>query len=808
MSAGTATAAGLQLDIVLFSKLLATTPERRRIAWTDLVLNLSQHDERAEKDGPGWSPAQYRPDPSPEDEDQESITRKNSNVLEVTAAALDHDGVVPHVGLLEAYEYVAHTTFSHSTDKPSWRVVIPFSEPCPVKDWPETWLRIRYWLGPEIDESAKDESRLYYWPTAQPGAERHARYHAGELLDWRALPAVPDAPKAPPRTEQPSRGGRVGDRFMAATDWADILEPHGWTVKATLATGVRRWLCNGSTKQHAWCATTGGGNFDVLYPFCPVERGPFEMRTSVTKIHAYVLLNHDGDYQAAIKELSHRGFGEPSPTLSYAHVAGSTNGTNGHSHDAIPPDDGEVPHDPAPPAPRRYPLTDYGNAERLVTLHGSDIRYCHLWNKFLVWDGTRWRLDDTAEVIRRAKLTIRGLYGEAQQIADEHERAALAKHAIRSEATAKIEAMIRSATSENGIPILPDELDVDPWVLNVHNGTLDLRTGELRPHRREDRITKLAPTTYDAAASCPTWDTYLRRVFGENAALIAFMRRLTGYSLTGQTVERILATLHGGGANGKTTYLEVIGSLLGDYAMRAPATTLLAKRDTGIPNDIARLKGARFVWTSETEEGRRLAEALLKEVTGGDTLTARFMRGEWFDFRPEFKVWLATNHKPVIKGTDSAVWDRIRLVPFNVRIPEGERDKHLAAKLRAELPGILAWAVRGCLEWQRDGLGTPEEVRQATDSYRTEMDILGQFLAECCIRLPHVAVTVSSLYDAYVKWCKDTGEQHPMRKNELTLRIQERNLAGVEQRRNHSGRYWQGIGLVDQAQTTFDGTEA
>jgi putative DNA primase/helicase len=342
----------------------------------------------------------------------------------------------------------------------------------------------------------------------------------------------------------------------------------------------------------------------------------------------------------------------------------------------------------------------------------------------------------------------------------------------------------------------------------VLNGTLNLRTGELRPHLREDFITRLAPTTYDAAALCPTWEHYLDRVFGGQQPLITFMRRLSGYCLTGRTVERILAALHGPGANGKTTYMEALGGLLGDYAMRVPATTLLAKRDSGIPNDIARLKGARFVWTSETEEGRRLAEALVKEVTGGDTLTARFMRGEWFDFLPEFKVWLATNHKPIIRGTDHAVWDRIRLIPFSVRIPESERDKDLAAKLRAEYPGILAWAVRGCVEWQRDGLGTPDEVLRATDNYRAEMDVLGQFLAECCLRRADVSVTVAALYDAYVRWCKETGDPHPMRKNELTIRIQERNLAGVEQRRTHSGRCWMGLGLIDHAQTTFDGTEA
>jgi len=799
MSAGVVTAAGLELDIATFPKLLDTRLKRHRMPWPDLVLNLSQHDERTAKDGPGWSPTLYRPDPSPEDENQDPVTRANDNVIAITCLVLDQDGIAPHWGLFEQYEYISHTTYSHTPEAPCWRVIFPLAEPCPADKWEETWRRAQHWLAPETDPTCKDESRFYYWPTARSGVEPHAVHHQGELLDWRRLDAIPETSKAPPKTVQPSRGGRVGDRFMAATDWSDILEPHGWTLKASLGNGERRWLCNGSTKRHGWCATTGGGGFDVLYPFCPCERSPFKARTSVTKIHAYVLLNHPGanhvgDYQAAIKELSGRGFGEPSPTLSYAHVGERTNGTNGHHNDNIPPDDGEVPSDPAPPSPRRYPLTDYGNAERLVTLHGADIRYCHPWNKFLVWDSRRYRLDDTAEVIRRAKLTIRGLYGEAQGIADEHERAALAKHAVRSEATAKLEAMIRSATSEEGIPILPDELDSDPWALNVRNGTLDLRTGELRPHRREDRLTKLAPTAYDAAATCPTWERFLERIMDGNPSLISFLQRAVGYSLTGLTIERVLLLLYGRGRNGKSTFLEIIGSLLGDYGARTPVATLLLKRDGGIPNDVARLKGARFVWTSETEQGRRLAEALVKELTGGDTMSARFMRGEWFDFKPEFQLWLATNHRPEIRGSDPAIWDRIRLVPFSVRIPDDEQDKRLGEKLRAELPGILVWAVRGCLDWQRNGLGTPQEVRDATDGYRKDMDVLGQFLGERCIRNQLAQVTAKALYGEYKRWAEEGGEP-AITQTAFGIRLGERNLEGVSKKTKRDGVWWLGIGL-------------
>jgi putative DNA primase/helicase len=253
--------------------------------------------------------------------------------------------------------------------------------------------------------------------------------------------------------------------------------------------------------------------------------------------------------------------------------------------------------------------------------------------------------------------------------------------------------------------------------------------------------------------------------------------------------------LHGTGANGKSTLLETLSTLLGDYAETTRAETLLIKTyDGGIPNDVAALKGARFVSTSETEEGKRLAEALVKAITGGDTLSARFMRGEFFKFKPSFKLWLASNHKPVIRGTDHAIWDRIRLVPFNVRIPEDEQDKDLPHKLQAELAGILAWAVRGCLDWQHRGLGMPQEIAAATESYRSEMDVLAAFIADCCIMAEGARVTAKDLYGAYRSWCEDAGEK-PVSQKALGTRLEEKTFRPG---RTKTGRFWIGIGLADR----------
>jgi putative DNA primase/helicase len=239
--------------------------------------------------------------------------------------------------------------------------------------------------------------------------------------------------------------------------------------------------------------------------------------------------------------------------------------------------------------------------------------------------------------------------------------------------------------------------------------------------------------------------------------------------------------------------------LLGDgYAARTPTQTLMAKRGEVIPNDVARLKGVRFVSASETGEGKTFDEAVVKELTGGDRVSARFMRGEWFEFTPQFKIFLSTNHKPRILGRDEAIWDRIRLVPFNVRIPDHERKPmdELLAGFRAELSGILAWAVRGCLEWQRDGLGAPLEVMQATTDYKDEMDILGDFIEECCRMEPASNATSGELYEAYRAWALTTGERvMPLRA--FSLRMSERGaVEGFEKRHARQGKVWSGIGLT------------
>ena len=436
-------------------------------------------------------------------------------------------------------------------------------------------------------------------------------------------------------------------------------------------------------------------------------------------------------------------------------------------------------------------LTDLGNAKRLVARHGADLRYCYAWHKWLSWTGRRWAVDDTAEILRRAKETVASMYAEAGEASDATERKAIADHAKRSEAEARIKAMISLAESELGIPVRPDELDTNLWLLNVTNGTLNLETGELQAHNPDDLITKIAPVAFDADAKSPIWDAFLERILPA-AKLRSFLQRLVGYSMTGLTTEQIIAFLIGNGANGKSTLIETFQSMLGDYAKTAAPGMLLTSRGDRHPTELADLHGARFVSTVEVGEGRRLKEDLIKQLTGGDTIKCRRMHENFWEFTPTHQLFIAANLKPEIRGADVAIWRRIVVVPFDVTIPPTEQDKNLAQKLKAELPAILAWAVGGCLAWQSDGLGASTEVAAATANYRVEQDALALFLEERCIEGDGLQVRAVSAFKAYISWATAQGfsDRERLSGNDFGGRMRAR----FESKKGSTGRFYHGVG--------------
>ena len=451
------------------------------------------------------------------------------------------------------------------------------------------------------------------------------------------------------------------------------------------------------------------------------------------------------------------------------------------------------------PAPA-FNLTDLGNAERFIADHGRNVRYCHKWGAWLVYDGQRWRVDDRGAVVRLAKETVRKIYREAAEAEDEDRRKTLAKHAARSESADKIRAMLELAKSE--VPVSPDELDAGTMLLNVKNGTIDLRTGVRREHRREDLITKLAPVEYDPTAAAPTWAATLERSLPSDA-LRAFFKKLCGYAFSGNVSEHILAVLYGTGANGKSTILNALLSAAGDYGMQAAPDLLVAKKGSH-PTEVADLFGMRLVASIEVEDGRRLAESLVKQLTGGDKVRARRMRQDFWQFDPTHKSFMVVNHKPEVRGTDLGIWRRIRLIPFTETIALADQDKRLSEKLVTELPGILRWAVEGCLEWQREGLQAPAEVRKATAGYRAEMDVIGAFLADECEIGEGYKVSFKAVYERYAAWCVEGGER-PETGRKFNARLKERGR--FEGRRSGSGgsNEWHGLRLLNKQIPDFAG---
>lgn len=436
--------------------------------------------------------------------------------------------------------------------------------------------------------------------------------------------------------------------------------------------------------------------------------------------------------------------------------------------------------------------TDMGNARRFVAEHGGGLRYVSAWRTWLSFDGKRWIRDESAAA-QRAQETVRGMAARAVGVmGTEGGRAELA-HAVRSAGEARVRAMLALASSAPELAVSPDQLDADPWLLNLPNGTLDLRTGTLRPHAPEDLLTRMAGTHFNPDAGAPRFDAFLRQITNSDTELVDFLQRWAGYCLTGVTSEHVMLVAQGTGANGKTTLVELLKELLGDYATAAPADLLLVRRDGSASNDVARLRGVRFLAASESDDGRRLSEPLVKSLTGGDTVSARFLYSEYFEFKPQCKIVLATNHRPIVTGTDDGIWRRLRLAPFTVTIPEDQRDQRLPERLRAELPGVLAWAVRGCEAWRTSGLGSAAAVDAATASYRSESDRLGEFFDELCVVSECVSTPAASLYRAYQAWCAERSES-PLSVQMFGRRLAERGF----QRRIAGARrvsWWAGVAL-------------
>lgn len=685
--------------------------------------------------------------------------------------------------------------------------------------------------------SGRPWARLVGGPATAPVLtvdERDAFHTLLRTLDQAPQPTTP-TPSAPRAPRQPGEGITPGDDFEARTDWADILCPHGWVHVFTRGR-TRYWRRPG--KSMGFSATTGhADDRDRLYVFTTSTE--FEAETPYTKLGAYALLEHAGDHSAAAKALYVAGFGQraeqrrdaaaldaPPPGGDLAGlIAPTTNGTTswptassaGGSSPSSSTSATAAPSaapaglpaatatgQPNPPAtapstatvssPGTYSETDDGNALRLIDTHGRILRYIPQRAQWVTWNGTRWRWDEAGRVNELARDIARNL--------PDHDRAA-ERHRKNSLSRRGLEAMAAVARTDPRVAIHLSDLDARPYELNTPGGVVDLRTGTLTapdPAALHTRSTTVAP---DPAPHHPLWSRFLADTFAGDPTLTTYLQRLLGVSLVGTVLEQLLPFAHGLGANGKTTLLGVIQRLVGigddGYSISAPAEMLLATHQQGHPTEIARLAGARLVVTSELEDGQRFAEARIKQLTGRDVISGRFMRQDWFSFVPTHTLWLLANHQPAVKAGGPAFWRRLRLLPFEHTVPPEARIPDLEDRLvEQEGPAILAWLITGARDYFTHGLAEPASVRAATDTYAADQDTVARFVADECVvgdpNAQHLQTKVAAVRAAYERWCRVEGEE-PVSAKSFTQQLRAR--FGVLSDRDNATRWYRGIRLND-----------
>lgn len=623
----------------------------------------------------------------------------------------------------------------------------------------------------------------YCWEVAHDPLDGFVVAEApGWLLHLLRTPAPSQAAR---RDTVPYTGNdSVIELFAANRTWPELLEGDGWTLHSVRITG-ELWTRPGKDVRGGASASLYYGGSDVLKVFSS-SAAPLEQNATYTRFGYWAATRFDGDHRAAASAFRKAWNAEHPEQRKAVAVA-----VDNPARSTV--DDGGVGDEPS--HLDQQPHTDLGNARRLVAEHGHDLHHAPQLGRWLSWDGLRWLGDETGEVHRRAKAVVDGMLTQMATLADSEDRKKLFGHWMRSQSAPRLSAMVDVARTEPGIPVLVHQLDADPWALNTNAGVIDLRNRTVTKADRRALVTKLAPVTPDATAGCPTWLEFVYWAMQGDDELVGFLQRAVGYSLTGRVDEQVLFFLHGHGENGKSTFLNVLQAMMGDYAIAAEPDLLIASQGDKHTTGIADLVGRRLVVVQETEEGRRFAEATVKQLTGGDVVRARRMRQDFFEFRPTHKLWMAANHKPNVRGTDHAIWRRIRLIPFAAALAPGQKDERLLDKLLGELPGIMAWALDGCIAWQRDGLRPPSVVIEATREYRTEQDHVGRFIDDVCLLDADQCVAARDLRRAYEAWCEENGER-PWSAKAMAPQLVERGCERVKAGRENVST-WIGLTLAD-----------
>lgn len=703
------------------------------------------HQVRSTKSGKAWAPHELAP----------GTARKNENVVAIHALVLDFDAGIPFgdiAHLFAGLEYIAHSSYSNTPETPKYRVVVALSRPVSANEWPTFYpLAVARFGEAKPDPACSDLARLYFRPSCPESGLQHAwsQYQEGAALDVDALLAsaalLRDNPPsdrahaaalgggnlAPAKIEHaPSDAARVAKRcpqigaFKRGEEQAEPL----W--KAALTVVAR---CEGGQQlAHVWSQQ------DERYD--PAEtQSKIDRSSGPATCDQFRTLNPDGCAGCVHTCRSPIQLGE----------AGAL---------AVQDEQGE----PERVMPIYETLNDAGNADRFIAEYGKVVRYVPEMRQWLIRHEGRWKSDKKANIMQLAVRVARSLFDLAREQADSAAAKAVSAHASRTLQQSRLEAMIALAATSPKVTVSVQELDADDFILGVQNGVICLKKGTFEPNRPELLVTQYCSVAYDPQADCPIWRATLARVFAGNKDLIDFFQRSAGYSLTGDTREQKFFFCHGSGANGKSTLLNAIREILGSYAAQISPEVLMVQRAANSGNatpELVRLQGKRFVAATETEDGSRLREAFVKQVTGGEPFEARALYGSPFEIVPHFKFWLSGNHKPIIRGEDFGIWRRILLLLFGVTIAPDEIDRALSHKLRGEYPGILNWLIHGALEWQRHGLNPPREIVREVEAYRSDMDVLAAWIDEACTIEPSGEFPSRAAYSSYSAWCHAGGHQ-------------------------------------------------
>ena len=591
----------------------------------------------------------------------------------------------------------------------------------------------------------------------------------------RSFDEMPAASTAQ-RTQQQTSTTRPGDDYNGRGDWRAVLQGHGWQ-QVTAFGNKEGWRRPG--KKQGISATwnyDGSGKFYVF----STNASPFDSETGYSPFAVYALLEAGGDFDAAARELAQAGYGENRA------MASDRSEPAKESNDDV---------DSADPVLAEFMLTDTGNAQAFVYQHADRIRYHKPSGQWYQWRGHHWDWCEESypASLLTATMIERNLAGYKAKLAEDLKDAYL-KYTSKNTNRTRLNAALELAKQHKPMEwTRRTELDAKPTLLACPNGVIDLESGQLVDGNREDNITRAIPVEFRTEATAPRWLQFLSEIFDNDQDLIAYVQRAVGYSLSGDTREQCLFFNWGTGRNGKTVFQNTLLKMLGEYGATAQFSTFELVRGDRQTNDLANLRGKRLVVAAESGEGKRLDESRIKQLTGGDTVRCRLLYAQEFEYSPAYKIWLATNHKPTIRGTDYGIWRRIHLVPFEVQFTDQTADKNLQPKLLAELPGILSWAVQGYQEWAQRGLCPPARVTEATNDYRSEMDVLGKFLDECTTPDPLGVEGAAALYKAYKCWAEVNGES-PISKTMFGRDLS--NRPGIQKRKRTYVEYL-GIRLVE-----------